>query len=212
MIDLRNILFLVFVSGLSWSLFGQGDWELVKERNEISVFTRNNEASNFKEFKAQMTIEAEVSQFVAVLLDVKGLKDWGYKIKRVELISREQLDQQVYYAEAKAPFPYKNREGYYQNVFRWKKEEATLYVDINLLEKYPAKVGVLLKGEGLWTIRKIADKEIEITFQMLIDPGGSIPAWLSNMFVSDSPYETLSGLRTAIVMDKYKGKTYNFLD
>ena len=47
---------------------------------------------------------------------------------------------------------------------------------------------------------------------MQVDPGGSIKAWMANMFVTDSPYHTMQGLREIIQKKKYKGFSYDFLN
>ena len=46
---------------------------------------------------------------------------------------------------------------------------------------------------------------------MQVDPGGSVKAWIANMFTSDSPYETLKGFREVISDAKYQNKTYDFI-
>ena len=60
-------------------------------------------------------------------------------------------------------------------------------------------------------MKKITDNKLNIHFQMQIDPGGSIKAWMANMFVTDSPFYTMTGLRSAMKEEKYQGKTYEFL-
>lgn len=37
---------------------------------------------------------------------------------------------------------------------------------------------------------------VNVTYQMHISPGGSIPNWLANQTVVDTPYGTLKALRS----------------
>lgn len=196
-----------------FQLHGQEPWKLVKDKNGIKVFTRTNTIMSFKEFKAVMEIRASVDEFLSVLYDVESLTKWGYNLTEAKLLSRPDELSQTYYAVAKAPWPYKNRDGIYSNVFDWDKQGKTLTVAIELIE---GKEGsdrdlVRLDGFGYWQVNVVSEDKVEVIFQMQVDPGGSIKAWLANMFVTDSPFYTMEGLRDVIQEEKYKGNTYNFL-
>ncbi len=198
---------------LHFQLMGQEQWKLVKEKEGIQVYTRTNTVSSFKEFKAMMQIEGEVNQFLAVLYDIEGLSDWGYNIKESKLLDRPDNMIQTYYAVAKAPWPYKDRDGIYLNQISWNKESKVLLVDIEMLE-HDLETNddyVRMDGYGYWQITAIAEGKLEVIFQMQVDPGGSIKSWMANMFVTDSPFQTMLGLRNAMQKKKYQGKTYDFL-
>ena len=210
----RYFIHLCFLLFLQFQLFGQEQWKLVKDKNGIQVYTRANTISSFKEFKAIMQIQGEVHQFLAVLYDVEGLSDWGYNIKESKLINRPDNMSQTYYAVAKAPWPYKDRDGIYLNQISWNKESKVLLVDIEMLEQdlEMSDDYVRMDGYGYWQVKVISDSKLEVIFQMQVDPGGSIKAWMANMFVTDSPYETMLGLRNVIQKKKYRGVTYDFLE
>lgn len=198
---------------LHFQLMGQEQWKLVKEKEGIQVYTRTNTVSSFKEFKAMMQIEGEVNQFLAILYDVERLSDWGYNIKESKLIDRPDNMIQTYYAVAKAPWPYKDRDGIYLNQISWNKESKVLLVDIEMLE-HELEINddyVRMNGHGYWQITAISDGKLEVIFQMQVDPGGAIKAWMANMFVTDAPFKTMLGLRNTIQKKKYQGKTYDFL-
>jgi len=201
--------FLLFLSQLQ----GQEQWDLVKEDEGIKVFTRTNEVMSFKEFKATLIVKGEVNEFVAVLYDVKGLATWGHNITEARLLERPSDTIQIYYAVAKAPWPYKNRDGIYKNIFSWDAMNRTLTVEISLLEdnRELSDKFVRMDGYGYWKVKEISANEIQIDFQMQVDPGGSIKAWMANMFVTDSPFYTMKGIRDAMGLKQYQGKSYQFL-
>lgn len=182
------------------SLAQQAPWKKIRDKQGIEVFTRSNENSDFKEFMSKTVVQAEVDDFLEVLYDVESLPEWGYNLREATLIRRDADSLQVYYAVAKAPFPYKDRDGVYLNRFLWDAESATLTVEIRMLEgEIPEKADLVrMKGYGFWTVRELPDDRLEIHFQMQMDPGGNIPAWLSNMFSGDTPYYTMKGLRARL--------------
>lgn len=209
----NHFLSLCFLLLLQIQLVGQEQWELVKEKDGIEIFTRTNTISSFKEFKATMEIQAGVNDFLAVLYDVEGLPDWGYSVKEAKLLERSDDLSQTYYAVAKAPWPYKDRDGIYLNRMNWNSEAKELRVDIDLLEQdfESENEYVRMDGFGYWQIKEVQGGMLQIVFQMQMDPGGSIKAWMANMFVTDSPYHTMNGLRKIIQKEKYQGKDYEFL-
>ncbi len=194
-------------------LTAQEEWKQIRDKEGITVFTRSNPNMAFKEFKSSMVIEAKLEQFLAVLYDIEGLESWGYNLKSADLVRREADSIQIYYAVAKAPFPYKNRDGVYLNRFKWNPAEKQLKVEIDLLEDViPEKDNLVrMEGYGTWLVSVLNDGRLKIDFQMQMDPGGSIPAWMANMFAGDSPYYTLTGLREAMSEEKYKGKSYSLI-
>jgi len=211
---MTRTIFIIFISFSSVLLRAQEDWELVKDKNEIQVFTRSSENFNFKTFRAHVVLETSIHSFVAVLHDIENFKDWGYKVIDASVLKRIGDTLQIYYLEAKAPFPYKNRDGIYLNRFKWRPESNSLTVDIEVLDTYLEMKDkfVRVKGEGFWKVTVLPMGRIDITFQMQLDPGGNVPSWMANIFVDQSPYHTLLNLKSIIKKDKYLLQRFEFLD
>ena len=206
----------------SWLLFilmfqnvlAQEDWELEKDESGIKVYTKPVSTSNFKAFKSTMTIDESVQAFLSVLYDTDGITTWGYKLKDASLLKRSGDSLQIYYAEVKVPFPYGNRDGVYLNTFKWDTKTKTLHVEIKLLDNYMAtKEGLVrITGKGYWKAQVLSSGKLEITFEMQVDPGGGIPAWMANIFADDSPYYTMLELKKVIKNKKHQNKTFNFIN
>jgi hypothetical protein len=120
---------------------------------------------------------------------------------------------QIYYTEATAPFPFSNRDGIYKNLYRWKKDKQILWVEIQLLPDYlPENTGLVrVIGQGFWEVKVAATGKLDITFQMQVDPGGNIPAWLANLFTDETPYQSLFKLREFIKKEKYQEQNFDFI-
>jgi len=208
-----NKYFFSFLLLCTLQLRGQEPWDLVKENDGIKVYTRTDKVKTFKEFKASVTVKGKIADFVSVLYDIEGLTSWGHNISEAKLFERPNDTIQIYYAVAKAPWPYKDRDGIYKNTFNWSKESRLLTVEIELLEDDRARNDnfVRLDGYGFWKVKEISSDQLKIDFQMQVDPGGSIKAWMANMFVTDSPYHTMKGIRKAMSLKKYQDKTIEFL-
>lgn len=195
--------------------FGQdeGSWKLKKNKNGIEIFTTATNTSAFMAFKARMTIEGSVGAFVAVLQDLDHMPDWGYNIEYARLLEKSGDTLQIYYSEASVPFPFANRDGIYLNRFIWNNKTRQLRVDIELLHNYleVKEKLVRVKGNGEWQINVLSDGQLEMIFRMQVDPGGEIPAWLVNMFIDETPYETMVNIREMMKKPEYRQRKYEFI-
>jgi len=212
-LDKYTILWTFLIFQILFS-YAQENWELKKDVNGIKIFTKKPKKFDFKIFRANMLLDDSIHAFVATLNDVEGLTNWGYKIIHTSLLKRSGDTLQIYYAEAMAPFPYKNRDGIYLNRFEWNSDTNTLFVEIEILDDYLELKDKLvrIKGKGYWRVIILPSGELDITFQMQIDPGGAIPAWLANIFTDDSPYFTMLKLREIIKNEKYHKQEYDFIN
>lgn len=210
---LKKALLAVLICCSFLELHAQDEWKLAKDSHGVKVYTKPSENSDYNQVKGIIILDAPLESFVAIVRDLENFKDWGYRIRNVEILERLGDTVQVYYSVAKAPFPYKNRDGVYANVFSWDAKEKSLEVSIEMRNDYMEIDSDLVRinGGGLWKVNVLPNNKLEVILQMQMDPGGGIPAWLSNLFIEDSPYHTLKNLRDKIKDKKYQNQSYSFI-
>jgi hypothetical protein len=57
----------------------------------------------------------------------------------------------------------------------------------------------------------IGNNTIKIDYVVQFDPSGSVPAWLTNMFVTKGPMETFEKLQGRVSMQVYKNARFDFI-
>jgi len=205
------ISFLVFQNSF---LFSQEEWSLNRDSDGIKVYSKEVEGYKFKSFKATTIINGSVHDFISVLSDIENLPNWGYNVTSARLLEKSGDTIQIYYSIAKAPFPYKDRDGIYINKYKWNSASKTLFVEIEVLDDYLDEKDkyIRVKGYGYWKILVLSEDKMEAIFSMQIDPGGSIPSWLANMFVDGTPYHTLLNLKEIIESKEEYSFKFEFID
>jgi hypothetical protein len=201
--------------GLGYKVYGQDGWTLQKDKNGIKVYTRKNDKSPFDEFRATMQLDQTIHAFVAVMRDVESLHEWAYNVKNAKPLNLMGDSLQIYYSEVSIPFPFTNRDCIYRNHYTWKNDSSLLVIDIDILPDYIEEKENFVRipfGQGYWRVKVLDDKQLDITFQMVVDPGGSVPSWLANMFVNETPTYTLTKLREVITKEKYQNQKFDFLE
>ncbi len=177
------------------SSFSQEDWRLAKDAEGIKVYVRNVPGSSLREFRGEISLDVPVDKVVAVLRDANAFVKWMPDVAASELLSINDSEQ-FHYLDNKAPWPVANRDGVYHFVYG-RSEDGTVIVRVNAVPGYvPLREGKVRipQADGQWVISPAAEG-VRVRYQMHASPGGSIPGWVANQAVVDTPYGTLKAMR-----------------
>lgn len=177
----------------------QPAWELTKDKDGIRVYTRAENSSDFKSFKAAVRIHAPAKDIVDVLRDADHYADWYGFTKTARLLAREN-GVQYHYVETIFPWPYQNRDLVYK---LWEERIDTRTVKLHLVgipSFIPPVHNVvrMKKAEGHITLTAVTNHETEVVYEFHSEPGDNIPPRLANLSISELPWKTLSGLRNVL--------------
>jgi hypothetical protein len=172
-------------------------WELVKEQDGIKIYTRNEAGKSLKSYKGTAMIKAPAARVFAMIEDVHHTEWWDPKISEIKVLAYEKNKSARYYLVFDSPWPVDNRD---------------LCVDVTV-KSDPAKnsytvksvplTGVIPEKEGkvriknyaqTWTITSAGPNESNVVVEGFVDPGGSIPSWITNMLVTEGPIGSIQGI------------------
>jgi len=197
---MRKTISILLFSLLSQGASAQHDWELKKDDDGIKVFTSNIPGSCFKAIKVECSIKATQSQLVAYLLDINRQHDWVYGNKSSTLIKKVAPNEEIFYSEVSVPWPCTNRD--YIAHFTINQVSPQLMTIDSRAEPdlLPLKEGrVRVKSSvAHWEVSTINNDLLNIVYTVQFDPGGAVPAWLTNMFVTKGPWGTFQKLREGV--------------
>ncbi|MEQ8471727.1 MAG: START domain-containing protein [Marinoscillum sp.] len=178
----------------SYTLAQEADWQLKKDKEGIQVYTRESSNSDLDEFKGIGIINASVDKLVSTLKDADQMHQWA-NCKTSRLILLEG-NEQVNYTITEVPFPMQDRDSYTR--LEYLEVKNGVKVKITAIPGFkPANDGMtrIPYLNGFWLFERISDTQSEITYQLQADPGGSIPAWMSNAGSVDTPFDAIKNLR-----------------
>jgi len=188
---------LVLCSGFVFSVAGQYNWQLSKAKDGISVYQSAVKYSSYKSIKVECTLEGDYDKLIAVLNNVSGQKEWVYNNKTAYIIKRIDSHELYYYTETSLPWPMSNRDA----VVHLKMDKDSLNRFLNItsvsvpeyIAEKSGKVRVT-RSSVSWNVTMPTAKTISIIYIFEADPGGSLPAWVANMFADKGPYESFKKL------------------
>ena len=198
MILLKNFLGLIFILLFEVSIFGQNNWIFQKEKDGIKISSRHAVSSQFDDVHVEVDLPGNIEQMKSILLDISHYKDWSYAMKKSLLIKQLGPGELIYYSEIEVPWPATDR--YFYANFNLKVDTAGHTIKLiseNIPDYLPASRDLLqvTSVRGLWNISTISKKAIHVDYILELNPGGSLPAWVLNLFSTKGPLETFENIR-----------------
>ncbi|TGM14020.1 START domain protein [Leptospira selangorensis] len=179
-------------------------WDLEKEKNGITVHTRTVEGSELKEFRGKTKLKTDLNTVISLMEDNPNYVTWFKNCKHAEAVKVLNTKEKYIYIQNGAPWPVNDRDFVIHTVFSQDKTTGAVTYSIRPVVNIVAEKKGLVRGtlKGFWKFVPVGD-EIEVTYQILSDPGGSIPTSIANFVVVDIPYETLRKMKEKVTESKY---------
>jgi hypothetical protein len=191
------------------SLFSQ-TWEQALSKDAITVWTRKVSWSEYKEFKGETTINANLNNILSVFDDLTTYTKWVHNCIEATQIKRESSSRGTRYIAIKSPWPVSNRDVVFE--YTVSQNRATKVVNLKLIavkgvvpDKGRVRMTYMISNYELTPLSKTKTKVI---YQSHNDPAGSVPTAIINKTLTDTPYYTLLKLKQVIASGNYKKQIF----
>ena len=169
------------------------EWVLRKNENGIMVYTRYAEGSDLKEVRVVSEVNSTLSGCVALIMDLKNYPNWIYACSEASVLSVVNSQERYQYQVTDVPWPVSDRD--VVSDFKIVQDESTKVItttNSNDPGHIPDKEGRVRVQQFNTTYRlsPLPNGKVKVEFELYVDPGGSIPAWLINANIVTAPYKT----------------------
>lgn len=191
----------LFVFGSVVSVKAQ-EWEFAKEKEDIRVFTRDEPGTNYKAFRGEIELQANLEDVVRMVEDVEQFDVWDKDVTEIRVLAQEPGRMLKYYVVYDVPWPFTDRDLCV---------EAEMSLDpatgARLLQAESVPEAVPLNEDYVrivnywqrWIIQPKPDGSVHLVVEGYADPAGDIPAWVANMAITDTPLNMLGAIRDALM-------------
>lgn len=194
----RVFVFLVFLTGFFQAHASVRPWQLIDDDNGISVYERAPENAAVMEFRGVGEIDAPVEKVLTVITDESRAKEWADDLeesRRLQVISPwEWLE----YNHFGTPFIIRDRDVV-------NRVKVVVDQDAKMVKVLQQSVVTPLMPETKFVradlqhaefrLKPLAGDKTHFDGEILIDPKGSMPKWIFNLFQRGWPRTTLEKLR-----------------
>jgi len=197
------------------SASGQNNWKLSTEQEGIKIYTSIVPDSKIKAIKVECDLNATPSQLVALVMDVNTAPDWVYHVKSAKLVKQISPAELYYYSEVNLPWPAANRDFVAHLTVSQNPDTKVVTIDGPAIPGLvPIKKGIVRidNSIGKWVITPLGPDQINVEYSIHVDPGGTLPAWLVNIFATDAPLQIFRSLKKQLQKPAYKNIALAFVE
>ncbi|SHE34931.1 START domain-containing protein [Flavisolibacter ginsengisoli DSM 18119] len=194
---LCSLLFLCF-GCLKAQISERKDWHLVKQKNGIEVFTASGGHDGVKLIKVIAEMNGSLQRVKEIFTNIPLQESWVFATKKSYLVKKLDENSMLYYNETGLPWPASNRDVVIRMVIEKDASHKSLQI------RQEAEPGNLPVNKGLvrvqhlsghWIFTETGNNKLKTVYFLDVDPGGSLPAWVVNLFIAKGPYETFVKLQ-----------------
>jgi hypothetical protein len=190
------------------------NWVLKENNDGVKIFTGEVENSKIKAIKVECQLDATLSQLVAVLLDVKNSEEWLYHTASNYIVKQVSPSELYYYSLVEMPWPVSNRD--FIAHLKVSQDAITKVVTVDapcIADMVPVKSKVvrIANSKGKWVLSPLSKGRVKVVYTLHAEPGGSIPAWLTNMFVTQGPSQSFKKLKAHLQKPVYKNVKLDYI-
>ncbi len=174
------------------------EWEFIKEKDGIKIYTRKDAGSALKSFRGEADLHTPMDQVCNLIGNVKNVDWWDKNLREINVLLYEKDKHIQYYLVYGAPWPVTDRDLCV---------DATITIDsksgirtissvplFNVIPENPKYVRIK-KYWQKWVIQDMKNGIVHITLEGFVDPGGSVPNWIYNMVITDTPLKIMRGIK-----------------
>lgn len=196
---MKGAFLLIFTFIFLNSLGAQDSWKVEKEKDGIKISNRHSPTSSFNDVRVEVDLPGNIDQLSAILLDVSKYTEWAYATRKSEIVKMLGPGKLIYYSEIEVPWPATDR--YFFAQFEMTRDPAgkTMQVissSISYDAPVPKDLVKVPYSKGSWNVTQTTKKTIHVDYILELNPGGSLPAWVLNLFSSKGPLETFENIKS----------------
>jgi hypothetical protein len=197
---------LIFSVLFSFSLAAQS-WKFVKDKDGIKLYTSEEAGKALKAYRGITDIAAPAEKIFTLIEDVNNTAWWDKNLSEIKVLLYEKNKRAQYYLVFDLPWPVTDRDLCVDvNVTIDQATGERKIVAFPLLGVIPErKDRVRIKDyRQTWTVTPAGKDLSHVVLDGFVDPAGSVPDWITNMLIVDSPFKSISGVKQQIAKSAKK--------
>jgi len=191
------------------------DWKLVTQRDDIKVYMAHDADARIKTFRGVTTLPMEdYTSIGAAFDDYDFVASWLHMVSEIEDLGRDSPYDREVYVKTRLPWPVSDRD-----TPLWvgleQRDDYSVYVPFHhITDGMPEQDGFVRipNMQGFFLFEPLEPGKVKMTFQVVLDPGGYVPAWLANMILRDIPYFSMKRLRRVVNLDEYQNADHGYYE
>lgn len=188
---------LLAIIGCSVPLQAQS-WEFAKEKEGIRIYTMKVKDKPLKAYKGIAEINAPAEKVFALIENVNNTDWWDKSLSQIKVLGYEKNRFARYHLIFDMPWPVSDRELFVDAEVTIDPVTGTRKITaMPLRVDTPSSKDMIRISEyrQTWTVKPVSSNLTQVTLEGYVNPGGSLPAWIINMFIVDAPMNSIGEVK-----------------
>jgi len=201
----KSIILFVCISTISFPSWAEEEWHRIKDTDEVRIYTRSVEGSNFNEYKTVILYDVPFEVAVEIVKDHDHYRDWYGMCGDLYVIEKRNIHDYDMYFVLDIPVA-SDRDLVINITTSWDYKKGQCQINIKRKDsKYKLDSGLVRmpKMDGGFTITRVNPNRTKAVYQFFADTGGVLPSWIVNRGAWWHPYETIEGISKEVKKAKY---------
>jgi hypothetical protein len=190
------------------------DWTLKRDRDGIRIFLTKVPGSKFRAILSIMEVEASTSQLAALVMDLDNCPNWAAMCKSAGIVEQISAAECYVHSINDAPFPVRDRDIVAHVQWSYDKETGNVSMRSDATpDRLPKRKGIVRVqyASSEWHFTPQSNGMVLVENYAHVDPTGNVPAWLTNLLIVDSPYQSLKNMRKLLSAGAYSDAEVGFI-
>jgi hypothetical protein len=172
-------------------------WKIIKEEKGIKIYEMKKAKEGWTSFKAIGNFKYKMKKIIKVILDFDHKHLWAPQNKFSKIMKKLKNGNYLVLEHYKAPWPVDNREFLFEGfVKRNNDNEVLIHAWSNTSEPYKNDDVVIAFAQYVdINVKKLGEKESEVTFSVSGHLGGWLPNWIKGFVRTKWPIQFFRGLK-----------------
>ena len=169
-------------------------WKLMKSTANIKVYQRASDKSSIDEVRIKAVFKTELTQFLNLLSDASRYPEWVFKCSASRRIRTVSPTEFYYYVLTDFPWPLADRDLVVHSTQHHDPTTGDLILTSQSAPKLVAEVDNVVRillFTTTWRVTTPQPNQVNIDYQVVTDPAGSLPDWVVNLGLTRGPLQTM---------------------
>ncbi|NTV82751.1 MAG: hypothetical protein HGA23_00445 [Bacteroidales bacterium] len=177
------------------------EWTFVKEKEGIKIYTRNEDSVAIKSFKGVADFKTNMDRMKKVIGRIESFEWWDEDVSEIKVLAYEEEKFIRYYLVYDVPWPLSDRDLCVEAIITNDPVTGIRTVRATPMEgvipESPDNVRIKYYWQQ-WTMEPKGNGIVHVTLEGSVDPAGSIPAWIINMVITNTPLNVMTKARNEV--------------
>ena len=177
--------------------FSQTNWILQRNENGIKIYTSTSPATQVKSVKAELQFIEPITTVALFIYNVSDYSKWVYQCSQSDILKVINDSVLIYRHVTDLPWPFEDRDQVSKYSITKDIKSKTITISSKTIEGYDEYKDCfrLKQSEARWELTPQLNGTVKAIYYLTFDPGGNIPSWLVNLFITDGPYQSFINLK-----------------